>query len=321
MFEREHVYPAYILRYFSIKIFLFRWLPYVLKHLEHINISQAIPLLSFFQEPSTITKFMGEIFEINSIEDIKDMDMNFTHVNPLKIISYIHHISQCTRGPFFHTTQPLTKTNPKRRSNSKTKTPKSTHELTTNHKHTILCHIGARRSPSKSQKPQTNLKIIFTTSHVTPLTPLTPEQPPQQKYIPSFTFPIIFERKIAGATDKIQSSMHQIFSKMYSSVLYGPHTWTKCPTGDIFPYFTRGPLLSIVYPHFIFIRTLELFKDPPKYKQDLNRSWKVSSYVTSLLQRKFLLLEILARFFLIPEHPITHPTKVHVVLTGLDGPS
>ena len=152
MFEREHVYPAYILRYFSIKIFLFRWLPYVLKHLEHINISQAIPLLSFFQEPSTITKFMGEIFEINSIEDIKDMDMNFTHVNPLKIISYIHHISQCTRGPFFHTTQPLTKTNPKRRSNSKTKTPKSTHELTTNHNYTILCHIGGLLRNHKSLK-------------------------------------------------------------------------------------------------------------------------------------------------------------------------
>ena len=138
--------------------------------------------------------------------------------------------------------------------------------------------------------------------------PLTPEQPPQQKYISSFTFPIIFERTIAGATGKIQSSMHQIFTKMYSSVLYGPHTWTKCPTGNIFPNFTREPLISVVYPHFIFIRTLELSKDPPKYKQDFNRSWKVSSYVTSLLQKKFLLLEI-ARFFLILEHPINPPPQ------------
>ena len=82
MFESEHVYPAYILRYFPIKIFLFRWLPYVLKHLEHINISQPILLLSFFQEPSTMTRFIWEIFEVSSIEDIKDMDMNFTHDTP-----------------------------------------------------------------------------------------------------------------------------------------------------------------------------------------------------------------------------------------------
>ena len=39
-------------------------------------------LLSFFQEPSTIAKFIGEIFEVNSIEDIKDMDMNVTHDTP-----------------------------------------------------------------------------------------------------------------------------------------------------------------------------------------------------------------------------------------------
>ena len=35
--------------------------------------------------------------------------------HPLKIISYTHHINQSTRGPFFHTTQPLTKINPKRK--------------------------------------------------------------------------------------------------------------------------------------------------------------------------------------------------------------
>ena len=69
------IYMA-LLRYFPIKISPFRWLPFPLKPLEQrINISQPVPLFSLFQEPSTLTKIIEEIFDVNANEDIEDMDI------------------------------------------------------------------------------------------------------------------------------------------------------------------------------------------------------------------------------------------------------
>ena len=65
-----------LLRYFPIKISPFRWLPFPLKPLaQRINISQPVPLFSLFQEPSTLTKIIEEIFNVNANEDIEDMDI------------------------------------------------------------------------------------------------------------------------------------------------------------------------------------------------------------------------------------------------------
>ena len=36
---------------------------------------QPLPLFSIFQEPSTITEVIEEIFEVNINEDIEDMDL------------------------------------------------------------------------------------------------------------------------------------------------------------------------------------------------------------------------------------------------------
>ena len=56
------------------------------------------------------------------------------------------------------------------------------------------------KAHSKSQSPQTNQKIIFTTSHIT-FTPPTLQQLPQQTHMPSFPFPTIFQSvEQCGAT-------------------------------------------------------------------------------------------------------------------------
>ena len=48
--------------------------PITIKPLQQrVNISQPVLLFSLFQEPSTITKVIEEIFEVNANEDIKDM--------------------------------------------------------------------------------------------------------------------------------------------------------------------------------------------------------------------------------------------------------
>ena len=62
-----------------------------------------------------------------------------------------------------------------------------------------LSHWNTKAHP-KSRSPQTNQKIIFTTSHIT-FTPPTLQQLPQQTHMPSFTFPTIFQSvEQCGAT-------------------------------------------------------------------------------------------------------------------------
>ena len=63
-----------VLRYYQIKTSPFRWLLYPLKPLEHINLSPPLPLFLLFQKPSTITKIIKEVFEVNANEDTEDMD-------------------------------------------------------------------------------------------------------------------------------------------------------------------------------------------------------------------------------------------------------
>ena len=52
------------------------------------------------------------------------------------------------------------------------------------------------KAPSKSQNPQTNQKIISTTSQVTFTYPLTLQQPPPRKQMTLFTFPTIFSERL-----------------------------------------------------------------------------------------------------------------------------
>ena len=54
-------------------MFPFEWLLYPLKPVEHINISQPLPLFSLFQEPFAIMKVVEEIFKVNGNKDVKDM--------------------------------------------------------------------------------------------------------------------------------------------------------------------------------------------------------------------------------------------------------
>ena len=108
-----------LLRYFLIKISLFRWLPYPLKHMEQrINISQPVSLFSLFQEPSTITKAIKEIFKVNAKEDVKDMDICYsTQDTMLTTLLEVHSY-----------TPPSSKEKqlPNEESNSKAIAPKST---------------------------------------------------------------------------------------------------------------------------------------------------------------------------------------------------
>ena len=55
-----------LLQHYPIEIFPFGWLLYPLKPLKHINILRTLPLLSVFQESSSITKVTEEIFEVKS---------------------------------------------------------------------------------------------------------------------------------------------------------------------------------------------------------------------------------------------------------------
>ena len=55
--------------FFDLHFFIY------LKPLVHINISQPLPLFLLLQEPSMITKLIEEIFEVNTNEDIDDMDL------------------------------------------------------------------------------------------------------------------------------------------------------------------------------------------------------------------------------------------------------
>ena len=85
-----------------------------------------------------------------------------------------------TTPPKFHSSTPL--------SSKQKKPPKEQ-----------LSHWNTKAHP-KSQSPQTNQKIIFTTSHIT-FTPPTLQQLPQQTHMPSFTFPTIFQSvEQCGAT-------------------------------------------------------------------------------------------------------------------------
>ena len=85
-----------------------------------------------------------------------------------------------TTPPKFHSSTPL--------SSKQKKPPKEQ-----------LSHWNTKAHP-KSQSPQTNQKMIFTTSHIT-FTPPTLQQLPQQTHMPSFTFPTIFQSvEQCGAT-------------------------------------------------------------------------------------------------------------------------
>ena len=55
-----------LLQHYPIEVFPFGWLLYPLKPLKHINILRTLPLLSVFQESSSITKVTEEIFEVKS---------------------------------------------------------------------------------------------------------------------------------------------------------------------------------------------------------------------------------------------------------------
>ena len=48
-----------------------------MKPLVHIYLLRPLPLFSLLQEPSTITKVTEENVEINTKEDINDMDLHY----------------------------------------------------------------------------------------------------------------------------------------------------------------------------------------------------------------------------------------------------
>ena len=191
-----------LLRYYPIKISPFGWLPYPLKPLEHINISQLLPLFSLFQEPSTITKAIDEIFEVNADEDIEDMDLcDFTQdTSPTPALPKKPPVTFTilTTLPKVHSS---TLHSSKHSSNDESITPKSINLTATTSQPT-------RTKPSTAtlkRKGRTSNKIIPKLPRkLSPpplmslsFTPPTPQQQPQQTHMPSFTLPTIFSRTIA----------------------------------------------------------------------------------------------------------------------------
>ena len=101
----------------------------------------------------------------------------------------------------------------------------------------------------------------------------------------------------AIATDTFTTSMQPYLSQHHLS--RGTHlliktvsigsSHTESPTGlsqvhlkQHFPCFTIEPLLSVSSPIF---PSFELFKCPPKGKQDFNRFWETSLHIIFLFQR------------------------------------
>ena len=66
-----------LLRYCGIKISPFRWLPYPLKLLEHITISQSDPLFSFFKNllPSQKLLTITNLGSVGTNKNIENMDL------------------------------------------------------------------------------------------------------------------------------------------------------------------------------------------------------------------------------------------------------
>ena len=197
IFEKK--IPMILLWYFSIWISPFSWLPYPLKSLEHINISQPLPMFSRFQEPSTSTKVMEKIFKVNAWTSMTSPKTCHQHWQPPSptpkkaTTGYIHHTNHSTRCLFLHTTLLQTKTMSKTRiqfqnHNSKvqTLTPKTTPSTDT------LQHEGILP----------NYKIPKLTRGLSP-TPLmwssfippTPEKPPKQTHMPSIALSGIIPQK------------------------------------------------------------------------------------------------------------------------------
>ena len=108
--------------------------------------------------------------------------------HPLIISSYSHHTNHSTRSPFLRTQLHTQLQDPPTQYPWPHNTPQSCHPLS---------HWNVK-TPSKSQNPQTNQKIISTTSHVTFTYPPTLPRPHQQKNMPSFSFPTIFPRTVVN---------------------------------------------------------------------------------------------------------------------------
>ena len=175
-------------------------------------------LLSLFQKSSNITEVMEEIFKINVIVDLLRTWSSVTslktwHRYPLKTTSYIYHNNHSTRGPFLRT-QLRKKTAPKKKNPAPkpelqgppTQHPRPQKPRKPRHP---LSHWNGK-SPFKSQNPQTNQKIISTTSHVTFTYPPTLQRPLQQKHMPSFIFPTIFPRTVTERLGIIPQKLEKL---------------------------------------------------------------------------------------------------------------
>ena len=140
-----------LLRYFPVKISLFRWLPYPVKPMEQrINISQPISLFSLFQKPSTITKVIIEIFEVNANEDIEDIDICYftqdtsltsAHLRKLLVTSTI--LTTLLEAHLYTPPSSKEKQLPDKESNSKTIAPKSTNLILTTSQHSTTTRSTA----------------------------------------------------------------------------------------------------------------------------------------------------------------------------------